>query len=1173
MKSSLHHALAVLLVCGGAAFNTQAAPPAPPPSTNVVWVLEIAGEAEVLSPGQPVWRPARANQALQRGDRFRTRKNSRATLRLTDLSQLRVGELSDFQVQQDHDPAAPPLYKLWRGVLYYFHRDSTKGSRFDSPIAAAAVRGTEFAMQVDDSGRTVLTMIEGAAALSSGQESMDLSSGNEGVAELGRPLRKTAVLRAQLTEAVQWCLYYPAVLNLDELAFREQEPPRLRDSLAAYRRGDLLAALKLYPDGVGATLDSERVYHAALLLAVGLIDDAEAQLKTLSEPPDHEGGTASPRRLAESLRRMVAAVKEQPLGKAAESVLATEWLAESYVRQASRNLPDARQAAWAAVGVAPAFAFGWARVAELEFSFGHLRVARLSLDRALALAPLNAQALALKGFLLSDQNRIAEAIRCFDQAIELDGGLGNAWLGRGLCRIRAGRTREGLFDLQTAAVLEPNRSLLRSYLAKGYQAARHDTQANRELNLARELDTKDPTPWLYAALLKREQNRINEAVQDLEKSIELNNNRGLYRSRFLLDQDHAVRSSSLANIYQSAGLTDVALNEAARSVNYDYANYSAHLFLSESFDALRDPTRFNLRYETVWFNEKLLAGLLGPVGSVPLSQHVSQQEYARLFERDRLGISSATEYRSDGQVRERASQFGTFGSTGYALDLDYQHNDGVRPNNQLDRLEWYSTVKQQLTPQDSLLLLAKYQDYHSGDNFQYYDPKDALPDFKFDEYQHPILVGGYHHEWSPGVHTLFLGGRLVSDERFSASRVPTTVFFEQTGIGVTTLATNLFDLRYHSDLEIYTAELNQIFQSEHHQLVFGGRYQDGRIKIQSQLSNPVLAPGLFNTPAADTPAYDAYQRGSLYSYYTVSLLDRLLLTGGIAYDSMVFPRNFRAPPVVDVDQTQRNLSPKAGFVWSPISPLTLRGAYTRSLSGVSLEQSYRLEPTQVAGFSQTYRSLIPESLAGSLSGTRDQTADLSLNLKLRRQTYLGLQAEWLSSEINQTIGVFNFKDFTAPILPSSTTQRLEYEERSLAAYVSQLVSDEWSLTAQYKFTRSELATFFPQIPSGRPDARRFDSADLHQVGLAVLFNHPSGFFSRVETQGFFQHNAEASAILPNDSFAQLNLIVGYRLPRQHGEVSLGVLNVNDSDYRLNPLNVHPEFPRERVFIARLLLNF
>ncbi len=50
-------------------------------------------------------------------------------------------------------------------------------------------------------------------------------------------------------------------------------------------------------------------------------------------------------------------------------------------------------------------------------------------------------------------------------------------------------------------------------------------------------------------------------------------------------------------MYQDDGMDDWAVNEASRAVNYDYANYSAHLFLANSFANLTDPNEINLRYE------------------------------------------------------------------------------------------------------------------------------------------------------------------------------------------------------------------------------------------------------------------------------------------------------------------------------------------------------------------------------------------------------------------------------------------------------------------------------------------------------------------------------------------------------------------------------------------------
>src|SRR5262249_20517400 len=147
------------------------------------------------------------------------------------------------------------------------------------------------------------------------------------------------------------------------------------------------------------------------------------------------------------------------------------------------------------------------------------------------------------------------------------------------------------------------------------------------------------------------------------------------------------------------------------------------------------------------------------------------------------------------------------------------------------RIEWYSTIKQQLTPQDSILLLTKYQDYHSGDNFQYYSLASPViipqvlcfaatrtlitnlstnvvrsfrPDFRFDEEQSPVIAGAYHREWTPGLHTLLLAGRLVNDQRLRDRQVP--LFVTNTNDCGLFLTEEDFDVSYHSEFEIYTTE-------------------------------------------------------------------------------------------------------------------------------------------------------------------------------------------------------------------------------------------------------------------------------------------------------------------------------------------------------------------------------
>src|SRR5207253_2047200 len=219
--------------------------------------------------------------------------------------------------------------------------------------------------------------------------------------------------------------------------------------------------------------------------------------------------------------------------------------------------------------------------------------------------------------------------------------------------------------------------------------------------------------------------RINEAVEDLEKSKGLNDNRSLFRSRLLLDQDQAVRGANLASMYRDDGMFDRSVQEAARAVNNDYGNYSAHLFLANSYDALRDPKLINLRYETPWFSELLLADLLMPVNGGNLSQNVSQQEYSKLFAADGLGMFSRTEYSTRGNWLQSASQYGVFGNSSYSLDAFYRSENGYRRNNGLEQVNLTARFKQQITEKDSIFLQIGYFNAETGDVAKYFYQTDT----------------------------------------------------------------------------------------------------------------------------------------------------------------------------------------------------------------------------------------------------------------------------------------------------------------------------------------------------------------------------------------------------------------------------------------------------------------
>src|SRR6266851_3477442 len=778
-------------------------------------LVEKEGKVEVARKGSAAWSAAQPNQDLQPGDRLRTGSRSRAALRWSESSVVRVSELTSMEIQLPAKPGDKPQLDLRSGATYLFSREKPTEIQFRTPVASGAIRGTEFNLEVAEDGRTILSLLDGEVDLSNEQGAARLSSGEQGTVQTGSAPKKTALIDA--VNVIQWALYYPAVIDPDELGLADQEQQTFKDSLTAYRSGDLLMAMSSFPENAAPASDATRNLHAALLLAVGRVDQAESDLKGVQN--------SSP--LVIALREVIAAVKHQALAPLATPRTGSEWLARSYYFQSRGPLPQALDAAREAAAKSPHFGAALVRVAELEFGFGHTDEAMKALNRGMELSPRNAEGLALRGFLLSAKNQFAEASSAFDQAIAIDGALGNAWLGRGLVRIRSSLTlfsikgsdlhRQGMEDLQVAATLEPQRSVLRSYLSKAFSDKYDLPHARKELRLANKLDPNDPTSWLYLALLDEQGNRINEAVEDLERSKDLNENRSLFRSRLLLDQDQAVRSANLAAIYRDDGMFDRSVQEAARAVNSDYGNYSAHLFLSESYDALRDPKLINLRYETPWFSELLLANLLMPVNGGNLSQTISQQEYSKLFASDGVGIFSSTEYSSRGDWLQSGSQYGVFGNSSYALDAFYRSENGFRPNNDLEQLNLAARFKQQLTDKDSIFFQVSYFDANSGDVAQYYDQHAQITNathpslsLRVTEKQEPNLLIGYHREWAPGSHTLFLAARF-DDTLTLRDSDPALLWLERVS---NPLATNVFvrnpmffSLNLRRELEAYSAEL------------------------------------------------------------------------------------------------------------------------------------------------------------------------------------------------------------------------------------------------------------------------------------------------------------------------------------------------------------------------------
>jgi len=82
-------AIQILLACP--LIGPPAAAASPPAGATVL--VEIENRVEIQRAGARVWDPGTTNQILFPGDRLRTGERSRAVLRLSDLTLVRLGEL------------------------------------------------------------------------------------------------------------------------------------------------------------------------------------------------------------------------------------------------------------------------------------------------------------------------------------------------------------------------------------------------------------------------------------------------------------------------------------------------------------------------------------------------------------------------------------------------------------------------------------------------------------------------------------------------------------------------------------------------------------------------------------------------------------------------------------------------------------------------------------------------------------------------------------------------------------------------------------------------------------------------------------------------------------------------------------------------------------------------
>jgi len=886
--------------------------------------------------------------------------------------------------------------------------------------------------------------------------------------------------------------------------------------------------------------------RAAMQLAVGRVDEATADIeRALSLDPKNGNAFA-----LQSIIAVVQNEKEKALDLAqkavdAEPKSAAPQIALSYAQQAGFDLDGARESLEAAVQLEPKNALAWARLAEIRSSFGEQDAALAAAQKATALDPNLSRTQTVLGFAYLTQVKTTEAKAAFDKAIEFDQADSLPRLGMGLAKIREGDLEEGRREIEIAASLDSNSSIVRSYLGKAYYEEKRDGLDGREYAIAKELDPLDPTPWFYDAIQKQTTNRPVEALQDLQKAIELNDNRAVYRSKMMLDSDLAARSASLARIYSDRGFQQLALVEGYKSVNTDPSNFSSHRFLADSYSALP-------RHEIARVSELLQSQLLQPINITPIQPHLAESnlflisssgaadisfnEFNPLFNRDRLALQASGFVGSNSTSGGEVVVSGIYKKASFSGGYSNFNTDGFRINNDQDDTIANVFGQLELSPKTSIQAEYRYRDSDRGYLQLRFAMDDFLPDFREKEQTDSIRLG-FRHAFSPGSQLI---GNFTNQDKDLTQRTEPGAIFGPFGPVI-----NLNEFKFKDEAK--SGELQYLFRSKNINIVSGAGYFD--IDSQQTYTQEVFFPfppfppppfGPGGTTVTTTTLSDVgAKHKNLYLYSNIELPKNVtLIIGGSGdfFDSA----SVEAP---DVDQ----FNPKFGIIWNPLPNTTLRGAAFKVLKRTLLTDQ-TLEPTQVAGFNQFF---------DDANGTESWRYGGAIDQKFPKDVYGGAE--------------FSKRDLKVPYLRPGTTpgRELDWEEKLFRAYFFWAPRNWLGLSGEYAYEE-----FNRDIRFG--DGALF--VETNYVPLGINFFNSSGLSASlkgtyVDQKGSFARIGNETTFVPGkDDFWLFDASISYRLPKRYGFISVGATNLFDKEFQFFDTdrdNTHIQ--PDRFIFARITL--
>jgi len=1064
---------------------------------SVARVVSVEGTVERNRQPDNQWEPIKKDNWICAGDRVRARNHSNAALRLFNNSLLRLDQKTTITFSADETDKNRSFMELIRGAFHIFTR-TPQPFEVKTPFMNAGVEGTEFFVGVDEQG-TQLVVFEGRVKAENDFGNLILNDNEAALAQKDQPPQKQIIINP--IDSVQWALHYPAII--EHPAHSETDSQNI-------------------PSNLGT---------AARLLSLGSIAEAEEKIgQIIRLDPDNSDAHALQAVIALTQNNKMLARETAQHAIALNPNSTAALLTLSYVQQAYFEIEEALGSIQQAAKLASSNALIRVRLAELQMSIGELEQALKSAHEAVTLNPALAKTQTVLGFAHLLQMNTAEAQAILGKAILLDQTDPMPRLGLGLALIREGQLEAGRIEMEIAVSLDPGNALLRSYLGKAYFEEKRYPLAETQFEMSKERDPLDPTPWLYSAIQKQTQNQPIEALHDIQKSIELNDNRAVYRSRLLLDQDEAGRGSSLSRIFDNLGFEKRAVMQTAQSLSIDPSNHSAHRFLSDIYVNIP-------RHEIARVSELLQAQLLQPLNLNPVQPQLSVADLNIITNTGpaAVGFNEFTPFMESSRPQVVASAIAgsndTFGNeivysqiknkTSVSLGQFHYQSNGFRPNNDQNHEVLNAFIQHAFTPSFNVQAEVRTRDTKQGDLLLDFDPDRYRENWRRNLKEDAARIGA-RYAITPNQDFIFSGKYIDRSETIIDNH---KINIKNSGLQIG--GQHLLRYEFLNSVtggSIYRFSWNRSFNNEKQSLPF-------------QYMN----------------------RGNVYHYTNINYFQNVSMTLGISYDTF---------SSTITGKRKDKVNPKFGLQWNIFDNLRLRGAWFETTKSHLIAQQ-TLEPTQVAGFNQFF---------DDINGTRTQRFGGGVDYRYSNQLYGGIEASKRILHI------------PIQLINTSISSEIEYlqkqSEQQYRAYVYWLPHIHWSIKSEFQFEDYKRNSNVLGIQVNDPV-----HIQTIKAPISIDYFHPTGIFtsitgtimhqnlSSVRSSSMENEQIITETKLRSDTFFLLDAIIGFRLPKRRGILSFEARNLFNKNFFYRSINffqneaITPQFTPERTFLGRLTLNF